>query len=65
MLQYGPNLQCELVAGGERLATPALGAREEPWARRVRQRVGLGVYCRDGGAKMPFVFPIRATLLKT
>ena len=37
----------------------ALGARDEPWAGRVRRRVVLGVCCRGGGAKMPFVFPIR------
>ena len=37
----------------------ALGAREEPWAGRVHRRVGLGVCCRSGGAKMPCVFPIR------
>ena len=38
----------------------ALGARDEPWAGRVRRRVVLGVCCRGGGAKMPFVFPIRS-----
>ena len=45
----------------------ALGTREArgksrgagPWVGRVRQRVGLGVCCRGGGAKIPFVFPIR------
>jgi len=30
-----------------------------PWVGRVRQRVGLGVCCRGGGAKILFVFPIR------
>ncbi|SRR5712691_1852736 len=54
-----------------RWATPALGpacsggaavlpwAREEPWAWRVRRRVGLGLCSRSGGTKMPCVLPIR------